>query len=245
MWDEKEGRKKVKKEGQVHVLLLVRKMHIHIYIVHVHIQYTYSECTCTCTCTCIHACAVLLCLVCLTLLASFFLPSHLSFKNMYMYIIIRKSKVTIDVHVHVHVHVGVLHIVTVLQCYYNIISTCIIILYYIHVHQLCIHDSVFTVIEVIALSHHNIDVALSSSVGEGQYRCPRAVSTALCVHDVQCLDPECRGHGECGGTECSCESPWTGVTCATLNCSTTDCSGHGNCSDGTACMSCRSSVCMS
>ena len=28
-------------------------------------------------------CAVLLCLVCLTLLASFFLPSHLSFKNMY------------------------------------------------------------------------------------------------------------------------------------------------------------------
>ena len=27
-------------------------------------------------------CAVLLCLVCLTLLASFFLPSHLSFKNM-------------------------------------------------------------------------------------------------------------------------------------------------------------------
>ena len=27
---------------------------------------------------------VLLCLVCLTLLASFFLPSHLSFKNMYM-----------------------------------------------------------------------------------------------------------------------------------------------------------------
>ena len=33
------------------------------------------------TCTC--GCAVLLCLVCLTLLASFFLPSHLSFKNMY------------------------------------------------------------------------------------------------------------------------------------------------------------------
>ena len=32
--------------------------------------------------------AVLLCLVCLffTLLASFFLPSHLSFKNMYMYV---------------------------------------------------------------------------------------------------------------------------------------------------------------
>ena len=49
------------------------------------------------TCTCIKAaqfflgkvtalgtCAVLLCLVCLTLLASFFLPSHFSFKNMYI-----------------------------------------------------------------------------------------------------------------------------------------------------------------
>ena len=35
-------------------------------------------------------CAVLLCLVCLfdllTLLASFFLPSHLSFKNMYIHV---------------------------------------------------------------------------------------------------------------------------------------------------------------
>ena len=36
-------------------------------------------------------CAVLLCLVCLTLLASFFLPAHLSLKH---------------VHVHVHVHDG-------------------------------------------------------------------------------------------------------------------------------------------
>ena len=32
-------------------------------------------------------CAVLLCLVCLFNLACFFLPSHLSFKNMYMYYI--------------------------------------------------------------------------------------------------------------------------------------------------------------
>ena len=31
-------------------------------------------------------CAVLLCLVCLILLASFFLPSHLSFKNMYIHL---------------------------------------------------------------------------------------------------------------------------------------------------------------
>ena len=31
-------------------------------------------------------CAVLLCLVCLFDLASFFLPSHLSFKNMYIHV---------------------------------------------------------------------------------------------------------------------------------------------------------------
>ena len=44
-------------------------------------------------------CAVLLCLVCLTLLASFFLPSHLSFKNMHMYMYI--------IHVAVHVYMYV------------------------------------------------------------------------------------------------------------------------------------------
>ena len=71
-----------------------------------------------------------------------------------------------------------------------------------------------------------------TSVGDGQYRCPRAVSTALCIHDVQCLNPECRGHGVCQGTECVCEPPWIGVTCDTLNCSATDCSGQGNCTDG-------------
>ena len=62
--------------------------------------YIYTRALCTmymyivcihCTCTCIFqvtALGVLCCFalfVCLTLLASFFLPSHLSFKNMYMY----------------------------------------------------------------------------------------------------------------------------------------------------------------
>ena len=39
--------------------------------------------------------------VCLTLLAYFFLPSHLSFKNMYIYM----YKVYVRVHVVVYVHV--------------------------------------------------------------------------------------------------------------------------------------------
>lgn len=76
-------------------------------------------------------------------------------------------------------------------------------------------------------------VSFLSSYGDGQYRCPRAVSTALCVHDVQCLDPECRHHGVCEATECSCEAPWTGVMCESVNCSATSCNGHGNCTDGT------------
>ena len=53
-----------------------------------------------------YMCAVLLCLVCcfalfvcLTLLASFFLPSHLSFKNMY------------NVHVCMYIHDMYVHVV--------------------------------------------------------------------------------------------------------------------------------------
>ena len=55
-------------------------------------------CTCmshvhasTCTCT---YCTYFALFVCLTLLASFFLPSHLSFKNMYMYDVVDKRNET-------------------------------------------------------------------------------------------------------------------------------------------------------
>ena len=57
-------------------------------------KYDEVQCTCMCTCTFFLGkvtalqLGVLCCFalfVCLTLLASFFLPSHLSFRNMYMY----------------------------------------------------------------------------------------------------------------------------------------------------------------
>ena len=51
---------------QVHILLLLSMMHIHVSL----------------------GCAVLLCLVCLTLLASFFLPSHLSLKSCMWYVLL-------------------------------------------------------------------------------------------------------------------------------------------------------------
>ena len=70
------------------------------------------------------------------------------------------------------------------------------------------------------------------SIGNSQYRCPRAVSTAFCIHDVECLQPECNGHGSCDLTQCSCDPPWTGEVCDQINCFLTNCSMHGNCSDG-------------
>ena len=75
---------------------------IHVHVVNVHISfhmirinshlsrghYNSSRSVVAHTCTCKTALGVLCCFalfVCLTLLASFFLPSHLSFKNMYNY----------------------------------------------------------------------------------------------------------------------------------------------------------------
>ena len=67
------------------------------------------------------------------------------------------------------------------------------------------------------------------SHGMPEYRCPREVSTALCIHDVECIEPDCSGHGSCDLGECSCDPPWLGEGCERLNCSLTDCSNHGSC----------------
>lgn len=58
------------------------------------------------------------------------------------------------------------------------------------------------------------------------------MSTALCFHDVQCLEPTCNDHGECVDGQCTCKFPWIGHACNQLNCSTINCSDHGNCTDG-------------
>ena len=70
------------------------------------------------------------------------------------------------------------------------------------------------------------------SPGNSAYRCEREVSTALCFHDVECLELTCNEHGTCLEGECMCDPPWLGYDCSLLNCSLADCSSHGNCTNG-------------
>ena len=58
------------------------------------------------------------------------------------------------------------------------------------------------------------------------------MSTIVCVHDVECLEPDCSGHGSCDLGTCSCDRPWMGPICNVLNCSMANCSGKGKCLDG-------------
>ena len=79
MRDEKKERKK---QVRSHKQQQGKATYMYMYIVQVH-AYIHSLATC---CFALFGYAVLLnaLFVCLTLLASFFLPSHLSFKNMYL-----------------------------------------------------------------------------------------------------------------------------------------------------------------
>ncbi|XP_073421743.1 N-acetylglucosamine-1-phosphodiester alpha-N-acetylglucosaminidase [Dendrobates tinctorius] len=61
------------------------------------------------------------------------------------------------------------------------------------------------------------------------WRCPRSVSTVLCVHEPFCDPPDCRGHGQCVAGACHCAGYWTGSSCEILNCGTSNCSSHGTC----------------
>lgn len=83
---------------------------------------------------------------------------------------------------------------------------------------------------------HSISILMlfCCSPGDPAYRCERQVSTILCFHDPQCLEPSCNDHGTCFQGECTCNSPWVGEDCGHLNCSLVNCSNHGNCTGGTA-----------
>ncbi|XP_053413374.1 N-acetylglucosamine-1-phosphodiester alpha-N-acetylglucosaminidase isoform X2 [Nycticebus coucang] len=54
---------------------------------------------------------------------------------------------------------------------------------------------------------------------DNMWRCPRSVSTVVCVHEPRCQPPDCHGHGTCIAGRCQCTgSFWQGAGCAGCQC---------------------------
>ncbi|XP_062394468.1 N-acetylglucosamine-1-phosphodiester alpha-N-acetylglucosaminidase isoform X2 [Sardina pilchardus] len=69
-----------------------------------------------------------------------------------------------------------------------------------------------------------------------EWRCPRAVSTVLCVHEPLCQPEDCSGHGTCVQGNCQCHPGWRDPDCASLVCQPPACGDHGVCTEnGCAC----------
>ncbi|XP_072536180.1 N-acetylglucosamine-1-phosphodiester alpha-N-acetylglucosaminidase [Salminus brasiliensis] len=76
----------------------------------------------------------------------------------------------------------------------------------------------------------------SDHCAEDMWRCPRAVSTILCVHERLCQPEDCSQHGACVDGQCVCQPGWTGPACANLTCQPRACGDHGMCTpDGCVC----------
>ncbi|KAK1794964.1 hypothetical protein P4O66_010161 [Electrophorus voltai] len=76
----------------------------------------------------------------------------------------------------------------------------------------------------------------SDHCAEAMWRCPRAVSTVLCIHERQCQPEDCSQHGACVDGQCVCHPGWAGPTCANLMCQLPACGDHGICTpDGCVC----------
>ncbi|GAA6097450.1 N-acetylglucosamine-1-phosphodiester alpha-N-acetylglucosaminidase isoform X1 [Tachysurus ichikawai] len=76
----------------------------------------------------------------------------------------------------------------------------------------------------------------SDHCDDPMWRCPRAVSTVLCVHEHLCQPEDCNKHGTCVDGQCVCQPGWAMPTCASLTCQPPACGDHGLCTpDGCVC----------
>ncbi|XP_019515895.1 PREDICTED: N-acetylglucosamine-1-phosphodiester alpha-N-acetylglucosaminidase isoform X4 [Hipposideros armiger] len=67
---------------------------------------------------------------------------------------------------------------------------------------------------------------------DNMWRCPRSVSTVVCVHEPRCQPPDCSGHGTCVEGRCQCTGLfWRGAACDKLDCGPSNCSQHGLCTE--------------
>uniref|UniRef100_A0A8C8SDA1 N-acetylglucosamine-1-phosphodiester alpha-N-acetylglucosaminidase n=1 Tax=Pelusios castaneus TaxID=367368 RepID=A0A8C8SDA1_9SAUR len=67
---------------------------------------------------------------------------------------------------------------------------------------------------------------------DNMWRCPRSVSTVMCIHEPACEPPDCNGHGHCVLGECRCTGDfWRGSGCSILDCGPSNCSQHGICTE--------------
>lgn len=68
---------------------------------------------------------------------------------------------------------------------------------------------------------------------DSMWRCPRSISTIVCIHEPTCEPADCSSHGDCVQGECHCTGDfWSGPGCDILDCGPSNCSLHGVCTDG-------------
>lgn len=76
------------------------------------------------------------------------------------------------------------------------------------------------------------DLSSVPSSFDSMWRCPRSISTIMCIHEPACEPADCSGHGDCVEGECRCAGGfWRGPACDILDCGPSNCSLRGVCTD--------------